>query len=369
MLSENTDEHFMHLALEQAKLAWGDTAPNPMVGAVLVKDGNVVAMGYHHRDGMPHAEIDCLQKVDFNAKDCTMYVTLEPCSTKGRTGACSDAIIRAGIKRVVAGCKDLNPAHAGRAKEVFEQNNVDCKFGVLETECKELNFIFNKNITEKSALLAIKYAITKDGKITEKQGSQSAITCEESRSDVMRWRRLFSAIGVGSGTLIADNPSLTSRLENEVYCPYRFIFDASLRLAECENIFAFKVFSDEFKNKTRIVCDSSASADKVALLKSKGIDVLAIAFEKNSKEFWNTLKTQLYAEKICSLYIEGGAGLFASICKAQAIDYVFEYVANKTFGCGLSAFDKQYFSIKPVETKCFGSDTFLRGYPEWTQKL
>lgn len=369
MQTENSDEFFMKLALEQAKLAWGDTAPNPMVGAVLVKDGNVIAKGYHHRDGMAHAEIDCLQKVDFNAKDCTMYVTLEPCSTKGRTGACSDAIIRAGVKRVVAACQDPNPMHAGRASKVFSQNNVDCLFGVLEQQCRELNFIFNKNITTKSALLAIKYAITKDGKITKKQGTQTSITCDESKADVMRWRRLFSSIGVGYATLIADNPSLTSRLGDSVHCPQRLIFDASLKLSERNDISSFKVFADEFKTNTRVVCDSSASIESENALKSQGLNVMRIAYAKNSPEFWNKLKQQLYTEKICSLYVEGGASLFASVCEAKAVDYVFEYVADKTFGCGLNAFEKKYFTIKEVETLRFGSDTFKRGYPEWTQKL
>ena len=363
-----THEHFMRMALKQAERAWGDTAPNPMVGAVVVKGSEVLATGYHHRDGLDHAEIDCLRKLNFKAQDCDMYVTLEPCTTHGRTGACSEAIKRAGIKRVFIGCKDINPAHAGRAEKIFNEANIFCKFGILEKECSELNFIFNKNITTNKALLAIKYAITKDGKIAEHSGAPSAITCEKSRENVMHWRKLFSAVGVGWGTVVADNPSLTVRIAGDEKPPKaRLIFDASLRSADVD-VSQYKLFSDEFKTSTHIVCDSSADMKKQEKLLSKGIDVMRINASKNSTEFWNELKSKLYQQKICSVYIEGGAGVYKSLCEAKAVDYVFEYVADKIFGCGLSAFEKEYFTINAVQSTYICQDKFTRGYPIWTQK-
>ncbi len=361
-------EHFMRIALNEAVRAWGNTAPNPMVGAVLVKNSKVIATGYHHCDGFDHAEIDCLRKVNFNAQGCDMYVSLEPCTTHGRTGACSEAIKRAGVKRVFVGCKDANPLHAGRAERVFQEANIYSKFGILEEECRELNFIFNKNITSKQALLALKYAITKDGKITERIGTTTAITCEKSREDVMHWRMLFSAIGVGWGTVVVDNPSLLARTSDSIKVPKaRLIFDASLKSADAD-ISKFNVFCDAYKSITKVVCDISADVSKEKILSAKGVEVMRINAVKNSVEFWSKLKEQLYAQKICSLYVEGGAGVYKSVCEAKAVDYVFEYVANKTFNGGLLAFDKPYFAIKAVETRNICGDSFTRGYPIWKQK-
>ncbi len=363
---EFSREYFLQMALIQARKAWGSTFPNPMVGAVLVRNGEVIAQGYHHRDGLDHAEIDCLKKVDFNAEGCDMYVTLEPCSTKGRTGACTEAIKKSGVKRVVIGALDPNPAHRGRALEVFKEANIVCEYGVLEDECRELNFVFNKNITSSEALLAIKYAISSDGKIAKESGKPTQITTSVSRDDVMRWRKFFPAIGVGFGTLVADNPSLTSRLGEDVCCPERLIFDASLRLVNVD-ISRFNIFADSFRDKTRVVCDSSASRHDEEILKAKGVRVMRVSSKKNTREFWTELKRLLYKERLCALYVEGGAGVFSSICSTQSADYVFEYKSPKVFNSGLEAFDKKYFSINPVEKLNFVGDEFTRGYPKWTQ--
>lgn len=340
-----------------------------MVGAVLVRGGRVVAEGYHHRDGAAHAEIDCLRKVGFDARGCDMYVTLEPCTTKGRTGACSDAIIASGVSRVVVGCKDVNPAHSGRAEKVFAARGIKTRFGVLERECFELNFIFNKNITSGESLLAVKYASTSDGFITRKRGERAQITGEAARRDAMKWRRLFQSIGVGFGTLVADNPSLTVRDESGIVigCGARLIFDGALRCADLPGLSRFNVFSDEFRERTRVVCGADASAEREFALASRGVSVMRVN-ARSKADFWAELKRRLFAERICSLYVEGGAGVFASVCEGRAADYVFEYVSEISFGEGLPAFDKKYFSIDAVERADFGCDKFARGYPIWTQK-
>lgn len=363
------DAPFMRRALELAKLGWGRTAPNPMVGAVLVAGGKIIAEGYHHFDGGDHAEIDCLRKVGFKAAGATLYVSLEPCSTKGRTGACTSAIIAAGIKRVVAGCKDPNPAHAGAAKKILASSGVECDFGVLEDECRELNFIFNKNIASSEALLAIKYAITKDGKIAQKRGEPSEVTSAQSRADVMRWRELFGATCVGFGTLAADNPSLAARVQGGAKCGRRIVFDASLACAKIADLSKYKLFSDEFASRTLLVCDSAAPAAAEADLRSRGASVMRVGFSHNSPEFWRELKSRLYEERVCSLFVEGGAGVFKSVCENRAADYVFEYVADKRWPGGLPAFGRKYFEINAVEKKLFGSDTFTRGYPQWIHQL
>lgn len=362
----HSDEFYMRRALENARKAWGKTAPNPMVGAVLVRGGEIVAEGYHHADGMPHAERDCLKNAGEKARGCTMYVSLEPCSTHGRTGACCDAIAAAEVAEVVAGCQDPNPAHSGRAWAYLAERGVKSRWGVLEKECRELNFIFNKNITSSEALLAVKFAVSKDGKLTRRAGEHTAVSGAESNVDVMKWRSLFQSIGVGFGTLVSDNPRLTRRGGGAgESCGERLIFDASLNCAELDTS-KYSVFADSFKNSTRIVCGAEASADRQNALEARGIRVMRIDAPSGSAEFWQKLKRALYAERICSLYIEGGARLFKSVCSARAADYVFRYESPDVFGCGLDAFDKKYFEIDAVEKTRLGRDEFTRGYPVWT---
>ena len=249
-----TDDAFMRRAIDLAKKAWGNTSPNPMVGAVLVKNGKIISEGYHTRDGFPHAEIECLRASKESPEGATLYVTLEPCSTRGRTGACCDAIKQAKIAEVKIGTLDPNPAHKGRALQIFNDSSIKCEYGILEQECTELNFIFNFAITQNKPLVALKYAISSDGKISEKQGVQTRITGEQAKVDVMKWRRLFSAIAVGYGTLRADNPALTSRgFKEDEHSPTRLIFDAHLNIAKNDDVKKFKVFSDQFADKTFVV--------------------------------------------------------------------------------------------------------------------
>lgn len=363
------DEFYMARALQLAQKAWGKTAPNPMVGAVLVKGGRIIAEGYHHADGLPHAEKDCLSHVNFSAPGATMYVSLEPCSTHGRTGACCEAICSAGISEVVAACEDPNPLHRGRAWPYLASRGVKSRCGVLESQARELNFIFNKNIVSSEALLAIKFAVSKDGKLTRRRGEPTRVSGDSARADTMKWRSLFQSIGVGFGTLLSDNPRLTRRLAGrELSCPLRLIFDASARLADFDDLSAFNVFGDSFKNCTRVVCSGESSEAARRKIESLGAALMHIDAPKDSPAFWNLLKRGLYRERICSVFIEGGAGLFESICRSRAADYVFGYQSGETFGCGLDAFSEKYFDIKLVEEARLGGDTLRRGYPLWIRK-
>ncbi len=365
------DDAYMQRALELAKKGWGNTAPNPMVGAVLVKGGRIIGEGFHERDGAPHAERACLANATEDPKGATMYVTLEPCSTHGRTGACTDAIIGAKIAEVKIGALDPNPAHAGRAPQILRDRGIACETGILERECERLNFIFNYSIRERKALVAIKYAMSADGKIAVIPGEQASITGDEARADVMKWRRLFSAIGVGSGTLLADNPALTSRgyIEKE-HAGMRVIFDASLRLAECDNLKEYKVFSDEFSRSTRIICDVLAQHSRFLKLAEQNIKVSQMHYEKaDAEDFWNEVKSRMFLAGISSLYIEGGAEIFESVCKARAAEFAFEYVAPKIIGDGgLPAFKNgKNFSIEPWEERRLGEDSLTFGKIAWTR--
>ncbi len=166
-MPENVDEFYMRRALALAERAWGDTSPNPMVGAVLVKNGEIVGEGWHRRDGFPHAEIECLRSAKTSPKGATIYVTLEPCSTHGRTGACTEALLKAGVACVKIGALDPNPVHAGRAVEIFRAANVACEYGILERECTELNFIFNFAIVNKKPLVALNAPSPPTGKLRQ----------------------------------------------------------------------------------------------------------------------------------------------------------------------------------------------------------
>ncbi len=329
-----TDSEYMLKALELAKLGWGKTSPNPMVGALLVKNNKIIAEGYHHCDGSAHAEIECLKSCKESPEGATMYVTLEPCTTKGRTGACSDAIKSAKISRVVVGATDPNPLHAGKAKEVFKNANIDCTFGILEDECRKLNFIFNHSITHSTALLALKCAMSADGKIAESRGVQTSITSELARKHLMKLRALFGAIAVGAGTLESDNPSLTIRgypNKDDVSCTPRFILSKNLSIAKIENLKEKKVFSDSFKDLTYVVCFSSAPKEYQNTLEKLGIKLLK--FDATSDvDFWNKFKKYLYEIRISSIMIEGGAKIFSSICNSKAVDFACIYKSQKILG-------------------------------------
>lgn len=319
-------ETFMRRALGLAVRGWGSTSPNPMVGAVLVKGGRVIGEGWHARDGGPHAEIECLKSASESPEGADLYVTLEPCSTRGRTGACCDAIAAAKIARVFVGAADPNPAHAGRARAVLEARGIECRFGILEGECRRLNFIFNEAIVTRRAVVALKYARSADGKIASKRGERTRITGAEAAADVMKWRALFQTIGAGFGTLVSDNPRLTSRIAGKAEtCGERLIFDAKLNLAQIPDLSKFAAFSDKFADRTRIVCALESDAERERLLAARGARVMRVPADSRSPEFWDLLKKALWGEGISSLYLEGGALTLRSCAAAKAAEFAFEY--------------------------------------------
>ena len=225
-MSAPEHEVFMRRALELANGVWGNTHPNPMVGAVIVEDGHIVAEGATAHDGGPHAErLALLARGKAPRPGATMYTTLEPCCTHGRTGACTEAIIAAGIKRVVVGATDPFPAHQGKGYELLRAAGIEVITGVLERECNDLNLIFNHWV-QRGTMLAAKSAVTLDGKIACRTGESRWITNEAARADVHRWRRLFPAIAVGAMTVLKDNPRLTARIEGQPeWSPLRFVFE------------------------------------------------------------------------------------------------------------------------------------------------
>jgi diaminohydroxyphosphoribosylaminopyrimidine deaminase/5-amino-6-(5-phosphoribosylamino)uracil reductase len=223
------DIYYMNLALNLAKGTLGQTSPNPVVGAVLVKENQIVGMGAHLKAGEAHAEVHAIQMAGIKAKGATLYVTLEPCSHFGKTPPCSDLVIRTGIKKVFVATTDPNPQVAGTGIERIRKAGIEVHLGLLQEEARELNKVFFYNIRTGLPFVTLKSAISLDGKTATVTGESKWITGEEARNDVHQYRHQHDAILVGVNTLIKDNPTLTTRLASGGKNPVRIILDTHLR--------------------------------------------------------------------------------------------------------------------------------------------
>ncbi|MFI5355910.1 MAG: bifunctional diaminohydroxyphosphoribosylaminopyrimidine deaminase/5-amino-6-(5-phosphoribosylamino)uracil reductase RibD [Opitutales bacterium] len=329
-MSEADPTVFMQRALELARSVWGTTHPNPMVGAVLVENGQIVGEGATAPDGGPHAErLALLARGKPPRPGATLYVTMEPCSTTGRTGACTEAIIASGLKRVVAGTVDPNPAHAGRGFEVLRAAGIEVTSGVLEAECRDLNLIFNHWITTGSPLLAAKTATTMDGRIACRTGDSRWITGEEARADVMRWRRLFPAIAVGAGTVMHDNPRLTARIAGQPeWCPIRFVFDGLLRTVTDRSMPT--VYTDEFRERTIVVTTPHGGMGYVRKLRDLGVQVWVMP-TPTQRVGTTEFRAKCAEARLSGVFFEGGAQLLSELLRERQIDYLYSYRAPLLF--------------------------------------
>jgi diaminohydroxyphosphoribosylaminopyrimidine deaminase/5-amino-6-(5-phosphoribosylamino)uracil reductase len=376
-MSKVDHESFMQRAIALARSVWGTTHPNPMVGAVLVENGHIVGEGATAPDGGPHAErLALLARGKTPRPGAVLYVTMEPCSTEGRTGACTDAIIAAGIKHVVVGAIDPNPAHAGRGLEVLRAAGVEVVSGVLEAECRDLNLIFNHWITTGTPLLAAKTASTLDGRIACRTGDSRWITGEPARADVMQWRRLFPAIAVGAGTIMQDDPRLTSRIEGrEDWCPVRFVFDGLLRTVTDKQL--PKVYTDEFHDRTIVVTTPHGGMGYVRKLKELGVQVWVLP-SATQRAGIAEFRARCAAERITGVYFEGGVQLLSELLRERHIDYLFSYRAPmlladdraKPMLNGLRT-EKltQAIRMADVHHAVFGEDMLTRGRVVYPDKL
>lgn len=322
----------MRAALKEASKAWGHTHPNPAVGAVVVHRGAVVASGHTAPVGGPHAEVQAIAAwreagapLD---ETTTLVVTLEPCSTHGRTPPCTEAIVKSGIRRVVMGAMDPNPAHAGRAVPLLEAAGVEVETGVIARECADLNLIFNHWIARGHPFVAAKMATTLDGRVAAAGGRSQWITGAAAREDVARWRSYFPAIAAGAGTLWADNPRLTVRLPDAAErCARRFIFDGgfSLRSGSPKD---WHVFADAFAGQTTLVVDRAQAEAARAWLKGTPVAVWALEAEgAGPAGRVRSFMDQFQADGLTGLYLEGGPGLWSAFLAAGKIDYLFAYRA------------------------------------------
>ena len=333
-----TDTDYMRLALRLARRAYGRTSPNPMVGAVVVKAGKILGPGWHHRAGEPHAEIEALREVakqGRTAKGGTIYVTLEPCCTHGRTPPCTDAIIAAGIQRVVVGATDPNPQHAGRGFAILQRAGIEVVQGVLAAECTQLNEAFNHWIVRRTPLVTVKAAMTLDGKIATASGESKWITGERARAYGMKLRQGSDAMLVGISTVLADNPSLTIRTNGRtpVRPLRRIILDSLARTP-----ITAKVVTDEHASLTTIVVSDQAPKKRVSAL-AKRVTVLVAPLAKRSSSATRPSSLDLrwllkYLGKagITSLLVEGGGEVNASFLLGGLAQRVAFFYAPKILG-------------------------------------
>lgn len=333
-----TESDYMHLALRLARRGYGRTSPNPMVGAVVVKAGKTLGQGWHHRAGEPHAEIEALREVakqGHSAKGATLFVTLEPCCTHGRTPPCTDAIIAAGFKRVVVGATDPNPQHAGRGFEILRGAGIVVAAGVLGEECTRLNEAFNHWIVRRTPLVTVKAAMTLDGKIATATGESKWITGERARAYGMKLRQGSDAILVGINTVFADDPSLTVRTQARAQCHSlrRIILDSLARTP-----LTARVVTDDHASLTTIVVSAQAPKRRVAAL-AKKVTVLVAPLAKRPSPATRPasldlrwLLKQLGRSGVTSLLVEGGGEVNASFLLGGLAQRVAFFYAPKILG-------------------------------------
>ncbi|BDU51365.1 bifunctional diaminohydroxyphosphoribosylaminopyrimidine deaminase/5-amino-6-(5-phosphoribosylamino)uracil reductase RibD [Haliovirga abyssi] len=314
------DEKYMSIAIELAKKGEGGVNPNPLVGAVVVKNGEIIGRGYHQYFGGPHAEVYALEEAGENAKDATIYVTLEPCSHYGKTPPCADRIVKAGIKRCVIAVSDPNPLVAGRGISKMEQAGIEVKVGVLEKESLKVNEVFMKYITKREAFLFLKSAITLDGKIATKTFDSKWITNEIARNEVHKLRNRYMAVMVGVNTVIQDNPRLTSRIENGRN-PYRVIIDPNLRTPLDSNI-----IKNNKDNKTIII--TSKDNEKI----EDYYDLVRIVEIEGEKFIIKDILIELAKIGIDSVLVEGGSKVISACFKEKAMDKGVIFIAPKIVG-------------------------------------
>lgn len=305
----NSDLRFMRLALQLARRARGRTAPNPMVGALLVKNGKIIGRGWHRRAGEAHAEIEALRDAqrrvgpktaDRITRGATLYVTLEPCSTHGRTPPCTDAIVAAGITRVVAAAEDPNPAHCGRGFRILSSAGIAVTSGVLAQEAARLNEAFNHWIIHRTPFVIVKAAMSLDGKIATVTGESKWITGERSRRYAMQLRAASDAVLVGVNTILKDDPSLTIRLPQFAGKPFRrIVLDSTARTPAIS-----KVAGDASAHLTTIVVAKAAPKNRVAALRRRAQVLVAPSAKGVIDLRW--LLRRLGGESVTQLLVEGG---------------------------------------------------------------
>lgn len=319
-----TDEQWMARTLALA--ARGNTSPNPRVGCLVVRDGQVLSSGYHHRAGGAHAEVEALAPLQFRAPGATLYVNMEPCAHFGRTPPCVDAVLRSGVTRVVTAMVDPNPLVHGRGIERLREAGIDVVVGVKEAQARELNRGFIKAVTEQLPYVTLKLAATADGKTATRTGASRWITGPEARKKVHQWRAASDGVLVGIGTVLLDDPQLTVRLDRPSRRPppVRIVLDSHLRCPLTARIL-------DGEAPTLLVCGEQVPPERRAAFRARGAEVLAVPMDGPSLELRAALRA-LLQRGFVYLLAEPGATLGAALLQAGLVDRCAFFYAPRVFG-------------------------------------
>jgi diaminohydroxyphosphoribosylaminopyrimidine deaminase/5-amino-6-(5-phosphoribosylamino)uracil reductase len=360
-----SDNVYMQKALDLAVKGKGSTSPNPMVGAVIVKGGRIIGEGYHKKSGMSHAEISALKKAGKRAKGATLYVNLEPCChTDKKTPPCTNSIIRAGIKRVVAAMTDPNPNVSGKGIRELRKAGIETTVGVMRKEAARLNEVFTKFILKKEPFVILKIAQSIDGKIATARGESKWITGPKSRQYVQALRNEFDSVLTGIGTVTKDDPSLDCRIRGGKN-PFRIIVDSTLKISPKAKLLMIK--------DSRVIVATTSKADPVKKrrLASMGASVLVVK-SRYGKVNLQSLMKELGLLGITSVMIEGGSSIAASAISSRIVDKVLFFIAPKIIGGTKSvsaiggsspSFLSDALELKKMNISKYGEDILIEGYP------
>jgi diaminohydroxyphosphoribosylaminopyrimidine deaminase / 5-amino-6-(5-phosphoribosylamino)uracil reductase len=358
------DQQFMAQALDLAASANYHTSPNPMVGAVVVRDGQVVGMGAHMRAGEPHAEVHALGTAGDAARGADLYVTQEPCTHVGRTPPCVDAVIKAGVRRVVVGMEDPNPKVDGRGIAALRAAGITVVSGVLEDRARRLNEFFVKHVTTGIPFVTAKFAMSLDGRIATHSGESKWITSDDARREVHRLRHMHDAILVGANTVLRDDPNLTTRLPEGGRSPLRVVVDSRLRVP-----YEARIFEQE-TGSVLLATSDRARGDRLREFEKRGVPVVVLPAD-HGRVGLHDLLAHLGQHETISLLIEGGSSMHGSAFDQRLVDKVFAFIAPRIIG-GIEApaavgghgvdalVDAR--ALRDVEVRMVGPDVVVAGY-------
>jgi diaminohydroxyphosphoribosylaminopyrimidine deaminase / 5-amino-6-(5-phosphoribosylamino)uracil reductase len=352
------DEAFMEKCIELARKGKGFVSPNPLVGSVIVSNGNIIGKGYHKKFGEAHAEVNAVndaRKNGFDVKGCTVYVNLEPCTHQGKTSPCADLLVREKVGKVVIGMKDPYEKVNGKGIRKLKNAGIEVKVGILENECLELNKFFIKFVTKKLPYVSLKIAQSIDGKIALNNFKSKWITGEASRKYVHQLRSEYDVVLIGKNTARYDNPSLTVR-DIHGRTPYRIVIDKDSSLPV-----NLKLFTDDEKEKTFVLTGIS----KKSLTEIYSRNIIRVR-EKDQRLVLKDILKKFHSLNISSVLVEGGANLYSQFAKTDLFDDIFLFIAPKIVGKGISSFNDFEISkladaknLDFIYTREFGKDLLI----------
>lgn len=370
-------EEFMRAALKEAKKGWGKTHPQPMIGAVLVEGGSIVAQACIEQPSSHPPEVQLFAALGRKPKKgASLFLTLEPGPSSNRLESGVKAIVEAGVKSVLIGASDPMADYENKGAAALKEAGVQVERRILIDECEDLNLLANYWIQKRRPIFAAKSATTLDGKIACRTGESKWITGEIARQDVMRWRRLFPSIAVGAGTLMEDDPRLTSRLEGvKEWCGMRFVLDGLLRTAM--DRYLPSIYTDDFRDNTIVVTTDAAGTGYIRRLETEGVNVWVLPAE-NMKVPFSVFRKRCFDVGITGVYFEGGSRLISELLHTRALDYHFNYRAPILMGddkakpvySGLRIERlAQAIRLSKVRHEVFGDDQLMRGFVSYPAKL